>query len=77
MVDLAQVWRHAAFHDPVAAAELVEAYGTRSEAEQQRMAAHVGLHTLDELIWISTDRPQGWQESMGVLERQLQALHAG
>lgn len=77
MADLAQVWRHAAFHDPAAATTLVEAYGTLSAAERQRMAVHVVLHTVDELIWIRTDRPPGWQRSAAALEHQLQALDPG
>ena len=77
MADLAQVWRHAAFYDRAVAAELVEAYGPLDEAEQQRMAVHVALHTLDELIWVSTDRPQGWQRSAAVLEDQLRVLAPG
>jgi aminoglycoside phosphotransferase (APT) family kinase protein len=77
MADLAQTWRHAAFHDQAAATELVEAYGVGDEAERNRMAVHVVLHTLAELIWICTDRPQGWQRSVAELEHQLRTVELG
>ena len=77
MADLAQTWRHATFHDPGAAAELIEAYGIDGSAQRERMEVHAALHTLDELIWIRTDRPPGWSRSAAALEDRLRSFDCG
>ncbi|SDM54794.1 phosphotransferase family protein [Allokutzneria albata] len=68
IADLARTVLHAEHHDPAAADELVAAYG---QADRRRLAAHRALHLLDERIWISTDRPAGWEESVERLDALL------
>ncbi|MCP3804606.1 aminoglycoside phosphotransferase family protein [Allokutzneria sp. A3M-2-11 16] len=68
MADLAKTALHAEYHDPAMAEEVIAAYG---EADRDRLAAHRVLCLLDERIWISDDRPEGWEESVERLDALL------
>jgi hypothetical protein len=72
-----QTLRNAAFHHSGGAQELMAAYGADG-IDQERLAVHDLLHTLEERIWIAIDQPAGWRSAVNRLDRRLQrVVHTG
>jgi aminoglycoside phosphotransferase (APT) family kinase protein len=76
LADLALTLRNATYHQPTGAQELLAAYGIDRDG-RRRMAIHHLLHALAERIWISTDRPAGWRDSVNRLDGQLRRAVRG
>lgn len=53
---------------------LLDAYGLSDEHQQVRLQVDEAPHLMHERWWISTDRPQGWQQSIAVLDGRLRTL---